>query len=323
MLAVPGEPPTADGWCTEFKWDGVRAIAAAVGGRLEVYSRRERPITATYPEISSLPDLLNGRDAVLDGEVVALDRGRPRFGKLQRRMHVRRPTRAQLAEFPVYYYVFDLLALDGQPTTGLPYRERRNLLTDLKLTEDHVATPPNFGEPGPPAILAVAAEQQLEGIVAKRADAPYRPGARSTDWIKTPLRPTTEVLIGGWLPGTGRRARSFGALLVGAHDHTGRLIWLGNVGTGFTDALLELLLDRFAALERTTSPFSDRIPSQYTRVARWVEPVLVAEVQYAEVSTDGKLRKPAFKGLRTDKPPETIGTPQSLPGIPGGAAETR
>ncbi|SFW13018.1 non-homologous end-joining DNA ligase [Amycolatopsis australiensis] len=311
MLATLGMPPSGPGWWTEFKWDGVRAVAAVAGGRLEVFSRRQTPITSTYPELADLPELLNGRDAVLDGEIVALEDGRPRFGLLQRRMHVQRPSRALLAAVPAFLYVFDVLALDGESTTALPYHRRRDLLDDLKLAEDHVTTPPAFPDVDPATMLEVAAEHGLEGIVAKRADAPYRPGERSSAWIKVPLRPTTEVIIGGWLPGTGRRARTFGALLVGAHDADGRLVWLGNVGTGFTDDMLQLLLSRFGGLERTTSPFAAGVPREFSRVARWVEPVLVADVQYAEVSTDGRLRKPAYKGLRLDKPPETVGVPRA------------
>jgi bifunctional non-homologous end joining protein LigD len=172
-----------------------------------------------------------------------------------------------------------------------------------------VTTPPTFPDVDPVPLLDVAAEHGLEGIVVKRGDSLYRPGERSRAWIKAPLRPGTEVIIGGWLPGTGRRARSFGALLVGAHDPDGRLVGLGNVGTGFSDAALEQLLARFAALERSTSPFAGTIPREYSRVARWVEPVLVADVQYAELSADGRLRKPSYKGLRGDKPPETITVP--------------
>ncbi|GAB3167482.1 hypothetical protein GCM10027258_92890 [Amycolatopsis stemonae] len=311
MLATRGTPPSGPGWWTEFKWDGVRACAAVVDGKLEVFSRRQTPITTTYPELGDLPKLLHGRDVVLDGEIVALEDGRPRFGLLQRRMHVQRPSRALLAAVPVFLYVFDVLALDGDSTMALPYHRRRDLLDELNLAEDHVTTPPAFPGIDPAAMLEVSKEHGLEGIVAKRADAPYRPGERSSAWIKVPIRPTTEVIIGGWLPGTGRRARSFGALLVGAHDDGGRLVWLGNVGTGFTDDMLQLLLSRFGSLERTTSPFTAGIPREFSRVARWVEPVLVADVQYAEFSADGRLRKPAFKGLRLDKPPESVRVPES------------
>lgn len=184
------------------------------------------------------------------------------------------------------------------------------MLAELDLTGERVVVPPHFPDIAPAALLDVAAEHQLEGIVSKRKDSLYRPGIRSPSWIKTPLRPRTEVIIGGWTPGSGRRAGTFGALLVGAHDEDGQLVWLGNVGTGFADVVLAQLLQQFAALERRRSPFASDIPLAFSRDARWVEPVLVADVEYAELSTDMKLRKASFKGLRSDKPPENVTVPR-------------
>lgn len=312
MLATLGQPPGGDDWVGELKWDGVRGVASIASGQLGLFSRREQPIGGNYPELRDLPTLLRGRDAVLDGEIVALDEaGRPRFGRLQSRIQVARPSRVLLEQVPVHFYVFDLLGLDGESTMSLPYLTRRAMLAELDLTGERVVVPPHFHDIAPAALLEVAAEHRLEGIVSKRKDSLYRPGIRSPSWIKTPLRPRTEVIIGGWTPGSGRRAGTFGALLVGAHAEDRQLVWLGNVGTGFTDIMLAQLLQQFAALERTRSPFAGDIPLAFSRDARWVEPVLVADVEYAELTTDMKLRKASFKGLRADKPPENVTVPRA------------
>jgi bifunctional non-homologous end joining protein LigD len=170
---------------------------------------------------------------MLDGEIVALEpSGRPRFGLLQERLHVQTPPASLVARVPVIFYVFDILALDGEPIIALSYLQRRALLDTLGLASEHVRVPPHWEDVAGNTMLGVAREHGLEGIVAKRVTSIYRPGARSKDWIKTPLRNTTEVVIGGWTPGEGRRTGMIGALLVGAHDDTGQLVYLGHVGTG-------------------------------------------------------------------------------------------
>ena len=238
MLATAaGELPGDDAqWGYEFKWDGVRAVAAVHGGTLALTSRKGTDITVRYPELARLPEALAGHDAVVDGEVVAMDAaGRPDFGALQNRMHRTGPeVPAMAAEKPVTYLVFDLLALDGEDLLGRPYAERRERLDSLGLTGHRWVSTPWF--PGGGAgVLAASQENGLEGVVAKRLSSTYRPGLRSPDWRKVKNIRTQSVVVGGWRPGQGRRAGGIGSLLVGVPDDEGRLVYVGHVGTGFSD----------------------------------------------------------------------------------------
>lgn len=208
MLAVAGPLPTGSGWSYELKWDGIRAIAVIRAGRLRLYARSGVEITVAYPELAGLSGV--APDAVLDGEIVALDpAGRPSFQTLAERMHVRdRERAAQLAgEVPITYMIFDLVAVGGQDLTGQPYRQRRAALEQLVPAGPRWLVPPQFTDGA--ATLAAAEEHQLEGVVAKRLDSLYRPGLRSTDWIKVKRDQTGDFVIGGWRPGE----RKLGALL--------------------------------------------------------------------------------------------------------------
>ena len=304
MLATAGPAPAGDGWAVEFKWDGVRAIVSvSPAGLVRAYSRNDRDITRSYPELDGLPALVD-RPVLLDGELVALDPvvGRPSFQLLQGRMHVQAPTRHLVAAVPVLLYVFDVLAVDGDELIGLPYLERRDRLAALALDRGPVRCPPHYLDTEPAALLEVAAEHGLEGVVAKRADSRYEPGRRSRAWIKTPLRRTQEVIIGGWTSGEGRRAGGLGALLLGVHDSSdGRLRYVGHVGTGFTDRALREMLSRLEGIERPGSPFDEPVPREYARLARWVEPQLVGEVEHRQWTPDNRLRHPSWRGLRPDR----------------------
>jgi bifunctional non-homologous end joining protein LigD len=311
MLAAIGELPRADDlrWGYEFKWDGVRALAHVRSSRLRLRARSGNDVTATYPELHRLPDVLSGHDAVLDGEVVAMDaRGRPDFGLLQGRMHRTGPEVARMAAAaPVTYLVFDLLALDGESLLGLPYTERRARLDALGLVSDRWVTTPWFrgdaagvGE----QVQAASLENGLEGVVAKRLDSPYRPGGRGPDWRKIKNIRTQSVVVGGWRPGAGRRAGGIGSLLLGVHDDTGRFVFAGHVGTGFTAAALAELGQLVTG--RATSPFADVLPREVTRDAQWVEPLLVGEVAYTEWTREGRLRHPSWQGLRHDIDPAAV-----------------
>jgi bifunctional non-homologous end joining protein LigD len=307
MLAAIGELPRADDprWGYEFKWDGVRALAHVRAGHLRLRARSGNDVTATYPELHRLPEVLSGHDAVLDGEVVAMDaQGRPDFGLLQGRMQRTGPEVVRMAAAaPVTYLVFDLLALDGENLLGLPYTERRERLDALGLVSDRWVTTPWFRGNGD-QVQAASLENGLEGVVAKRLDSVYRPGGRGPDWRKVKNLRTQSVVVGGWRPGEGRRAGGIGSLLVGVHDDTGRLVFAGHVGTGFTAralADLEPLLT-----PRPTSPFADALPRDVTRDAYWVEPRLVGEVRYTEWTREGRLRHPAWRGLRDDQSPEDV-----------------
>lgn len=307
MLASAGAPPSGPGWAFEFKWDGVRCIAAAGGGVLRLYSRNGKTITAGYPELADLGRPAGGRPVLLDGEIVAMDRtGRPDFGLLQQRMHVRSPTPELLARVPASLYVFDLLELDGQPLRGETYERRRELLAGLELEQagsPRLRVPAHHVGVGGPQLLEIARGHDLEGVVGKRISSRYEPGRRSSSWVKTALLTTQEVVIGGWTSGAGRRATTLGALLLGAYDRAGRLRYLGHVGTGFTHSMLRDLLDRLAALERPASPFDEPVPREHLRGAHWVRPELVGEIEYRTLTHDRRLRHVAWRGLRADKEP--------------------
>jgi bifunctional non-homologous end joining protein LigD len=309
MMAVLRDtlPPDDGGWAYEMKWDGVRAIVHVDGGRPRVMSRNDNDMTAAYPELREMAESLGSLQAVLDGEIVALDRhGKPSFAALQPRMHV--TDAAQIRRLqkstPVTFMAFDVLHLDGRSTLDLPYEDRRRLLESLELEGPSWRTPPAWYSDGE-SVLAAAAEQGLEGIIAKRRDSPYRPGRRSDSWVKVKHLRTQEVVIGGWKPGSGRRGGVLGSLLLGIPGEGG-LEYVGKVGTGFTDQALGELTLRLAALERADSPFAGKVPAVEAREAHWVEPKIVGEVRFGEWTRDGRLRHPAWRGIRVDKSPAEV-----------------
>ena len=200
---------------------------------------------------------------------------------------------------PVTYFIFDVLHLDGRSTMSAPYRERRALLEGLDLSGHSWRTPPAwFG--GGPAVLAAAREQHLEGVVAKQIESAYQPGSRSRSWLKIKNVRTQEVLIAGWRPGQGRRADSIGSLLLAIPTADG-LRYAGKVGTGFTTATLQDLQHRLEPLATNLPALGDDVPRADARGARWVRPELVGEVRFTEWTRDGRLRHPAWRGLRPDK----------------------
>lgn len=303
MLATPGAPPAGPGWAFEIKWDGVRAEAAVAGGKVRLTSRNGRAITRSYPELAVLADVVGDREVVLDGEVVALgDNGYPDLSRLQRRMHVQRPTAALVRQFPVYLFVFDVLHCNGTSTVPWMYSQRRELLARLQLAGKTavVQVPPSYSDLTGAELLAVAREHGMEGIVGKRLAGRYEPGCRSQAWIKTVLRTTQEVLVCGWRTGKGR---TLGALMMGAHDGDGRLRYLGDVGSGLSDATLRDMSKRLAALVVPHSPFAEPVSAWG---AHWVRPVLVGEVQYRTRTRNGRLRYPAWRMVRTDKTPAEV-----------------
>jgi bifunctional non-homologous end joining protein LigD len=302
--ALPGDD---DQWGYEMKWDGVRAVVYVEGGRPRVLSRNDIDVTASYPELRDLAASLGSRPVVLDGEIVALDaHGRPSFARLQPRMHVTNAAqiRRLSSSTPVTFMAFDVLHLDGRSTITLPYEERRRLLESLHLHGRSWQTPPTWYGGGA-VVLEAAGEQGLEGVVAKRRQSLYHPGRRSDDWLKVKHLQTQEVVIGGWKPGTGRREGMIGSLLLGIPGEQG-LRYVGKVGTGFTErALVDLAAD-LRDLEQQASPFSGTVPRADARDARWVRPVVVGEVRFGEWTRDGRLRHPAWRGLRPDKAPQDV-----------------
>jgi len=308
MLATTGALPADEAaFAFEIKWDGVRALVHAAGGRLHVESRRLVDITPRYPELWPLAELLD-RSVVLDGEVVSFDEaGRPSFGLLQHRMHVTDPrdVRRRMDAYPVAFLAFDVLWLGGRSTIGLAYSERRGLLEGLGLDHPCWSTPRNHLGDGA-GLLAATGARDIEGIVAKRLDSVYEPGRRSRAWVKVKSKPRQEVVVGGWLPGSGNRSGRLGALLTGYYEG-GELRYAGRVGTGFTEKMLDELARTLVPLERATSPFEGTPPANVPlREARFVEPRLVAEVEFSEWTAGGTMRHPSFKGLRGDKAPGAV-----------------
>lgn len=313
MLArLEADLPAGDGWAFEVKWDGMRAIGYCDGaGGLRLETRNLNVVTDGYPELAPPPV---ERPMVVDGEIVALDRrGVPRFELLQRRMHVTgsRRVAAVAAETPVTFMVFDLVWLDGRSLLDESYETRRELLADLDLEQGAWRMPRSFDDGA--ALMAQTRRLELEGVVAKRIGSRYQPGRRTGDWLKIKHHIRQETVIGGWLPGAGRRLERIGALLVGVYDGD-RFVYAGRVGTGFTNHELDRLSQLLVPLRRDTSPFDGRQPS---RGAMFCEPQLVAEIEASEWTSAGTLRHPSYKGLRDDKPPAEVvrETPARSPAI--------
>jgi bifunctional non-homologous end joining protein LigD len=317
MMARTAKLPRDDErWAFEIKWDGVRAVTHSEPGRLRLHSRNLLDITPRYPELNRLNRALSHHRAVLDGEVVALDaEGHPSFGALQRRMHVTSESavRRLAKETPVTYIIFDLLWLDGHSLMELSYAERRARLSELELGDGERWRVPDYVTGHGAELLEATAQQGLEGVIAKRLDSPYEPGRRSPCWLKIKNVERQEVVIGGWVPGDGKRRDRIGALLIGVYDETPtagsaggtRLRHVGRVGTGFTEAELDRLAELLRPLERPDSPFAPGGP-KIPRNAVFVEPRLVAEVEFREWTEGGQLRAPSYKGLRDDKPAELV-----------------
>ena len=295
MLATPGPLPHGEPWAYEVKWDGVRALVAVQDGSVRATSRNGNDVTAAYPELGQIAC----GTALLDGEVVALVDGVPDFGALQSRIHVRFPSAALLAATPVVFVPFDLLHLGDRSLLDLPYDSRRVLLEGLSLE-----VPPAFHD-DPDALLASTRSQGLEGIVAKRRISSYSPGRRSEHWVKVKHQLRQSAVVCGWTQGSGSRAGSLGALLLGVHGPDG-LVDIGRVGTGFTAATLRRLQDLLAPLTRPTSPYDGPAPQGPGQPVHWVEPVLVVDVELTAWTRQGRLRHPSYKGLRDDLDPSTV-----------------
>ena len=322
MLAKTGPLPGGEdeGWAYEVKWDGIRALAFADRGRWSMQSRRLEDVTARYPELGAIADQLSDRSAVLDGEVVVLDdRGHSSFQLLQGRMGLTSASmvKARAKSTPVDFVAFDLLHLDGRRVRDLPYTKRRELLLELGLDGPRWRTP-HHRLGGGAELLEAARRQGLEGIVAKRCDSPYRPGKPSGEWIKARVWRRQEFVIGGHIPGEGKRAERVGSLLVGYYDRRAselkrgerqQLVFAGGVGSGLKEADLNLLTTELKRRRRPDSPFDRGAPKgPKAKFAVWCEPELVCEVSWTEFTREGTLRQPAFKGMRDpkDKDPREV-----------------
>jgi bifunctional non-homologous end joining protein LigD len=290
MKAVLTDEPFDDpDWIFERKLDGIRCMAhRGDGGRVRLISRTDKDMTGQFPEVADALQAQPCKDFVLDGEVVAFQNGITSFSRLQRR------AREQVS---VFLYVFDLLRHEGRDVRGLPLRERKALLRASLEFGGRVRYSRHRNEHGT-KLFREACSQGLEGLIAKRADSPYRSAARSRDWLKLKCHFEQELVIGGFTAPQGSRT-DFGALLVGYHED-GRLRYAGKVGTGFDRATLEELGRRLRGLEREDPPFADVHP--IPRGTHWVEPDLVAQIGFSEWTRDGRLRHPRYLGLRDDKP---------------------
>ena len=302
MLSTTAERlPSGPGWVFEPKWDGYRAVVTISGGETRLTSRRGNDLTERFRDVArAVVQAVRTSNAVLDGEVCALDpEGRPRFSLLQDGTGI------------TVLVLFDVLEVDSEPVVDESLAERRARLEQLVEPSSRVLLSPQF-EDGE-ALLRAAREQELEGVVAKRRDSPYRAGARSSDWEKVKLRQTQEVVVAGYTRGQGRRSHGFGALVAGVQE-AGELRWAGNVGTGYSDTEIERLLGLLRPLERPTSPFAvvPKMPRVRASDVVWVEPRLVAEVEHAEWTREGRLRAPSYVRLREDKPSDEV-RPESVP----------
>lgn len=293
MLATLGsvEKLSSQEYAFEGKFDGHRLLVEIRGGRIRLQSRSGRDVTGEFPQLESLAADFD-HDAVLDGEVVALDfRGVPNFGEIQNR------SRGSRVEF----WAFDVLRLDGRSLLKVRYRDRRTILEALA---DDLIVPELLSGDGRHA-LEIARERRWEGVVAKKWDSTYQPGRRSLSWIKGKIWNTQEVVIGGWREGSGSRSGNIGALLLGIPGADG-LRFVGRVGTGFTERDLVKLKALLTPLSIDESPFGTKLSGQDAKDVRYVRPELVGEVRYAELTSDGRLRHPSWRGLRPDKSPADV-----------------
>ncbi len=310
MLAesIP-EPFDSPDWLFEIKWDGYRAVAFIEKGKVRLVSRNQNELTARYPELKDMAGFVKASNAIIDGEVVAIDEhGKPSFSLMQQRTGFRpggkrAPTNADV---PVLYYAFDLIYADGEDWRKIPLEERKRKLASLITPGDSFRFSDHYEEHGK-ALFEIAREKQLEGIVAKRRASCYEEH-RSRDWLKIKIRHRIECVIAGFTEPEGSRAH-FGSLVLGLYDDQQRLIHVGQAGSGFNQKSLAEMWKTLKKLEIDKKPFFGEVEA-LRRVASWVKPELVAEIEYAEwthgtgPATGPKLRAPVFLGLRDDKNPK-------------------
>jgi bifunctional non-homologous end joining protein LigD len=310
MLAtLAAELPAGEGWAFEVKWDGFRAVARVSGGEATLTSRNGNDLTGRFGNVAKeLPKALRTPDAVLDGEVCALDeQGRSSFSAMQQGK----------PGTPIVYYVFDVLEADGAPLLDRPLSERHERLDELLDRRNRtIRLSETFDDGG--ALLEAAREQGLEGVIAKRADSRYAEGKRTRDWLKVKTHGRQEFVIAGYTKGQGRRAGRFGSLVL-AVSRDGGLEWVGNCGTGFTEDEIDRLLAKLRPLERRDSPLRQvpKMPKVRKADVVWIEPKLVCEVEFAQWTHDGHLRAPVYQGLREDKAPEDVHREEPVAPPPG------
>lgn len=300
MKAVIDELPPDDGsWTTELKWDGMRVMVHSAEKRLVLRSASGRETTDAFPELHELSELVPS-GTVLDGEAVVMVDGLPSFRALQHRIHVDKPSPGLIAEYPVQIVLFDLLWFDDHDIRALPFRSRR-LALDQSIDNGRAWSLSMLSAGSPRSLFDLASERHLEGVVCKRLDSPYVSG-RSSFWRKIKVRPRTDMVIGGWIGGSGALAGTIGSVVVGVADSDG-FRCTGAVGSGINDGDRRRM--KAAFVERDSSPFTnpelmtDRMSNRIT----WVEPELVAEIGFARLDEGNPLWQPTFHGLRPDADP--------------------
>jgi bifunctional non-homologous end joining protein LigD len=300
LATLADKPFSSPDWLFEIKWDGERALAFIRDGDVELRSRSARNITAEYPELRELAKRVNARKAILDGEIVVLDEsGRSEFARIQPRFGVLNPPRSLQEKAPVTYYAFDLLYADGYDLRGVSVEQRKKQLRKILSLSERVRFSDHQVGKGV-ELFEVAKQQGLEGIIAKRRDSPYA-GRRSPQWLKFKIVRDTDVVIGGFT--APRKTRDhFGALLMGLWDERKQLEYIGSVGTGFTQGLLDRTFKTLSQLEVANSPFRDA--PRLKESIRWVKPELVARIKYGNWTNDRKLRQPVFMGFLEDREPQ-------------------
>ncbi len=293
-------------WIFERKLDGERCLAyVEAGHEVRLMSRSQHQITSTFPEIAGALTAQQSDGFIVDGEIVAFQGDQTRFEQLQQRLGVARPGNDLLAAVPVYYYLFDVLYAEGRDIRPRPVRDRKKVLRSLLAFDGPLRFTEHRDTDGE-AYYTEACGSGWEGLIAKRASAPYR-GGRTRDWLKFKCVSGQEFVIGGFTDPRGSRS-GFGALLLGYYDPDGRLVYAGKVGTGFNEKLLHSLHQAMVGLERDTPPFDAGVlprPRGLTGV-HWIEPRLVGQVGFSEWTRDGELRHPRFQGLRDDKDPADV-----------------
>ncbi|HZP64874.1 MAG TPA: non-homologous end-joining DNA ligase [Rudaea sp.] len=300
LCRLENMPPAGPEWVHETKWDGYRIVATVAYGTVRLWSRNGIEWTHKVPELAAAVASLGTRSAKFDGEMIVLHGKRDDFGALQRRLS------AENAQ-PATYMLFDMPYLDGKSLTELPLVDRKQALEDLLARHPHPLLRYSVHEIGNGArALARATRAGFEGIVSKRAQSPYRYGARNGDWVKVKDRPSDEFVVIGYTPPKGSRA-GFGALLL-AKPQDGRLVYIGRVGTGFTNAQLVALRKRLGAAKVSDPPADIHLVGAKDRaVSTWTKPEFVVEVYHQGIGTLGLLRQPAFKAMRLDKKPRDLG----------------
>ncbi len=307
MLCKVGEPFDSKDWVFELKLDGTRTIVFVNGKKYKLINRRGKNFTKRYPEFKTLPQYLNCKSCILDGEVVVFsDKGVPDFYALEKREQITRSIKAELLSktLPATFVVFDILEKNGKNLMQLPLEERRKILK-ATLKDCDFAFVLDYVEEKGKKYFKAAVKKGFEGVVAKRKGSIYEPGVRSSNWLKIKAKLTIDAIIIGYTEGKGKRKGTFGALVLGAY-HNGKLIHIGRVGTGWNEEQLSYIKSKLVPLKVRICPIKNTFPEwksyQEKHSVKWVKPKLIAEVEAMNITPDLELRAPSFKRLRDDKP---------------------